>query len=526
MVRALFVLLSLVIFGLSLVLSLCLSKSFVWLALLYSPLFLIGLRDMLQTRHAILRNFPVLGHGRYLMEKIRPEINQYFVESNTDGQPFSRELRSIVYQRAKDVRQTLPFGTRHDVYVEGYEWFNHSLSPKHVDPADLRVTIGVKGTAQRYSASIFNIGAMSYGSLSKNAIKALNGGAQKSNFAHNTGEGGVSPYHLSEGGDVIYQIGTGYFGCRSENGGFDADRYRETMQSDAIKMIELKLSQGAKPGHGGILPAAKITPEISQIRGVPMGQDVLSPPSHKKFNDPRGLLHFIEELRELSGRRPVGFKLCVGHPHEFLSICKAMIAEKIFPDFICVDGGEGGTGAAPLEFSNHFGHPYKDGLHIVHQALRGFGLRDQIKVIASGRITTAFHILRASALGADLTYSSRAMMFALGCIQALECHSNKCPTGVATQDSRLVHGLDPTDKAERVANFHRNTVKAVAEMIGGMGLSSLDDVRPEYLWRRISMTENRTIDEFYPEIPIGALLKRTKLTPWAKWLDAASADHF
>ncbi len=490
------------------------------------PLIILGVRDMFQKKHAILRNFPVIGHGRYLMEKIRPEINQYFIESNTDGRPFSREERSLVYQRSKNALETLPFGTQHDVYQEGYEYFKHSLDPTHVDPSSLRVTIGGPQCTQPYSASIFNIGAMSYGSLSKNAIEALNRGTAKGDFAHNTGEGGISPYHL-KGGDLIYQVGTGYFGCRDpETGGFHEERFVKTVEPASVKMIELKLSQGAKPGHGGILPAGKNNPEIASIRGVEPYTDVNSPPSHKAFNSPKGLIEFIDRLRALAGGRPVGFKLCVGQEHEFIAICKAMIELELYPDFISVDGGEGGTGAAPLEFSNNLGSPMKNGLSFVHQTLRGFGLRKHIKLIASGRIINAFDILRASALGADITYSSRGMMFALGCIQARECHSNKCPTGVASHKQHLMVGLDPTYKSERVSNFHRKTIEAAAELLGAMGLNHLDDLRPAHLQKRLSPWETKNYAELYPMCPEGALLHKDVPDNYRHWMSIAHSGSF
>ncbi|MBX2859809.1 MAG: FMN-binding glutamate synthase family protein, partial [Vampirovibrio sp.] len=378
----------------------------------------IGYANALQTKHAIRRNFPILGEGRYLMEAVRPEINQYFVESDIEGRPFHRVQRSNVYQRAKKALNTHPFGTKHDVYQEGYEWINHSLIPVEPPHEDPRVTIGGDHCTQPYSASIFNISAMSYGSLSKNAVLALNEGAQIGRFAHNTGEGGLSPHHLKPGGDIIWQIGTGYFGCRTPEGNFCPENFKKRATLNNVKMIELKLSQGAKPGHGGILPAEKVTEEVAEIRGVKLGKDVMSPPAHQAFNTPRGLLEFLAKLRELSGGKPVGFKLCVGSKQEFLSICKAMVETGLLPDFITVDGSEGGTGAAPLEFSDSVGMPLNDGLVFVHNALVGCDLRNKIRVIASGKVTTAFDLISKLAMGADMCNSARGMMFALGCIQA------------------------------------------------------------------------------------------------------------
>ena len=450
----------------ALVFALIAVASFFWPMILWSlvlvlPIFALGMQNALQKRKAILRNFPVLGIMRYFFEEIRPEIQQYFVESDTNGTPIPRNIRSVVYQRAKMQTDTLPFGTERDVYSEGYEWVSHSLAPNHVDPTTLRVTVGGPLCTKPYSASVFNISAMSYGALSMNAIQALNGGAKLGGFYHNTGEGGLSPHHLSGGGDICWQIGTGYFGCRTADGNFAAELFRERAILEAVKMIEIKLSQGAKPSHGGILPAAKITPEIMEIRKVVAGQDVVSPPAHKAFSNPKGLLKFVAELRELSGGKPVGFKLCVGQPSEFLAICKAMVETKIYPDFITVDGGEGGTGAAPFEFSDSVGAPLEEGLTFVHNSLKGFNLRQHIRVIASGKVMTGFNLLSRIALGADMCNSARGMMLALGCIQARRCNTNNCPTGVATSDKQLMHGLDPSDKKVRIYNYQRHTVSRI-----------------------------------------------------------------
>ena len=412
-----------------------------WSLVFFIPVIGLGLIDYFQTRQTIRRNFPFIGRARYLFELIRPELHQYFVESNSEGVPYSREERSVVYQRAKRTLDTLPFGTQKDVYANGYEWVNHSLRPTHLTPEKMRISIGGPDCQQPYNASLYNISAMSYGALSRNAILALNGGAKDGHFAHNTGEGGISPYHLENGGDLVWQIGTGYFGCRNEDGTFNRESYQENAQRLEVKMIELKLSQGAKPGHGGILPAAKVSEEISKIRHVPMGKDVISPPGHSAFSTPIEMLNFIAELRSLSGGKPVGIKLCVGKRREFLAICKAMHMTGITPDFIMVDGGEGGTGAAPLEFSNHVGTPTIDGLIFVHNALVGYSLRDKIKVGAAGKVTTAFGMIKRLSLGADIVFAARSMMLALGCIQALKCNTNECPTGVATQRPQLTAGL-------------------------------------------------------------------------------------
>jgi glutamate synthase domain-containing protein 2 len=475
--------------------------------ILVGPIILIGTIDLIQTKHAIRRNFPVLGHGRYLMELIRPEINQYFVESNKDGVPFNREARSIVYQRAKGQVDTLPFGTQSNVYAGDYEWINHSLVPKPTLKSEPRILVGGKDCLQPYSASIFNVSAMSYGSLSQNAVLALNGGAKIGGFAHNTGEGGLSPYHLQPGGDIIWQVGTGYFSCRNKDGTFSESEFEKRAKLPNVKMIEIKLSQGAKPGHGGILPAKKVTPEIAQIRGIEMGFDVLSPPAHTAFDSPTGLLEFVARLRKLSGGKPVGFKLCMGKRREFFAITKAMLETKILPDFITIDGAEGGTGAAPLEFSNSVGTPLNDGLIFLHNALTGINVRDQIKIIASGKVTTGFNLASKLALGADMCNSARGMMFALGCIQALRCNTNACPTGVATQDPDLVKGLNVKDKATRVANFHKGTVHSFLEVLGACGLSHPNQLRPWHIQRRVSSTEVKHYGEIYDYLEPGDLLK-------------------
>lgn len=497
-----------------------------WILLLTGPLLILGFRDFFQTKQTIKRNFPLVGNFRYLFEAIRPEINQYFVESNTDGVPFSREQRSLVYQRAKHSLDTLPFGTQKNVYEPGYEWINHSLVPTHISSDSLRILIGGKDTKHPYNASLLNISAMSYGSLSKNAVLALNGGAADGNFAHNTGEGGISPYHLKHQGDLIWQIGTGYFGCRTDDGKFSPEGFRDNASRPSVKMIEIKLSQGAKPGHGGILPAAKVTKEISEIRHVPMGVDVISPPSHSAFSNPIELLEFVAQLRELSGGKPVGFKLCIGKRREFISICKAMIKTGIIPDYISIDGGEGGTGAAPIEFSNHLGSPTVEGLIFAHNALIGFGVRDKLRLLASGKIVSGFGVVKLLALGADATYSARAMMLALGCIQALRCNSNHCPAGVATQNAQLNAGLVVSNKRIRVAQFHKETIESVAHLLGAMGLDSPEEIRAWHIMRRISPCETRHYGELYEYLSPGDLLKDDLPKSYARAVQAAAAESF
>jgi glutamate synthase domain-containing protein 2 len=480
-----------------------------WILILMSPLIMIGYRDIFQKKHSIKRNFPLIGNLRYLLEKIRPEIMQYFVETDTEGRPINRIFRSIVYQRAKNVNDTAPFGTQMDVYEQGYEWMEHSIYAKSLnqDMVLPRVIIGSTACKKPYSASLFNISAMSFGALSKNAILALNKGAQMGNFAHNTGEGGISPYHFENGGDLIWQIGTGYFGCRNKEGNFDPDLFSVNASLDNVKMIELKISQGAKPGHGGILPANKNTFEIAAIRGVEPYTEIDSPSSHSAFSSPLELLNFLQLLRDLSGGKPIGFKLCIGKKHEFIDICRAMISTGIKPDFITVDGGEGGTGAAPVEFSNSLGMPLRDGLAFVYDSLAGYDLKKDIKLIAAGKIFTGFHLAKVLALGADLCNSARGMMLALGCIQALQCNTNKCPVGVATQDKSLMNGLDPEDKAVRVYNYHKATMRSFTELLAATGLHNPDELSRCHIYRRVNMNTVMQYNEIYPEIHVGSYLK-------------------
>jgi glutamate synthase domain-containing protein 2 len=438
-------------------------------------LIIVGYCNTIQEKHAILRNFPVLGYFRYLFEMIAPEIQQYFIERTTDGKPFSRNQRSLVYQRAKNIDATSPFGTQLDLNHCNYEGIKHSMFPASVNHELPRVLVGGPDCKQPYSASLLNISAMSFGSLSENAIVALNKGAQKGNFYHNTGEGGLTDYHLS-GGDVTWQIGTGYFGCRNAEGGFDADKFSEKANLEAVKMIEIKLSQGAKPGHGGVLPAAKNTVQIARIRGVEPNTTILSPPSHSAFQNAKELVEFIAHLRELSNGKPIGFKLCIGETSEFEDLCNEMIHLNCYPDFITVDGAEGGTGAAPLEFADGVGMPFEPALIFVNKTLVRLGIRDKIRVICSGKIISGYSILRAIALGGDMCNSARGFMFSLGCIQALRCNNNECPTGVATQNKMLMKGLVVTDKSERVYHFHKNTLHSANELLAAAGKNSFGEV--------------------------------------------------
>lgn len=514
-------LLILVLIGLSL-----LWPVWFYLLLLTLLLTLLGYYDMWQKKHTVLRLYPLVGRFRYLFESIRPEIQQYFVEDDVSGTPVSREFRSLIYQRAKGVQDTRPFGTQFDVYRVGYEWCNHSLNPTSLLTEEPRVFFGEERCAQPYSASRFNISAMSYGALSKHAILALNRGAKIGGFYHNTGEGGLSPYHLQEGGDLVWQIGTGYFSCRDHQGHFDRTLFQKNAQHAQVKMIELKLSQGAKPGHGGVLPAAKLTQEIADIRHVPMGRDVLSPSSHSAFSNPLEMMLFIEELRTLSGGKPVGFKLSVGKIEEFFAICKAMLQTGIVPDFITVDGGEGGTGAAPIEFTNSLGMPLREALNVVHSALVGCGLREQTRIIASGKAFSAFHVFRLLALGADTVNSARGMMFALGCIQSRSCNKDSCPTGVATQDPRRYKALDIEDKGLRVANYQQSLIDNLLELTSAAGIESPESISAQDICRRVSTTEVKTLAEIYPCLEKKAFLHKTAPEKWQQAWNQADASRW
>lgn len=492
----------------------------------FGGLGLLGLRDLFNTRHAVLRNYPIAAHLRFILEEIRPEMRQYFFEDEKTGTPFSRDKRAVVYQRAKMALDKRPFGTQYEVYEQGHEWLHHSLVAHDPVREAPRVAIGGPDCTQPYSASVLNISAMSFGSLSPNAIRALNKGARMGGFAHDTGEGGFSPYHAEHGGDIIWEIGSGYFGARNPDGTFSPERFAETASLPQIRMVELKLSQGAKPGHGGVLPAAKVSAEIARIRGVKMGEDCVSPPRHSAFSTPVEMMRFVAEMRRLSGGKPAGFKLCVGQLHEFLAICKAMLETGITPDFIVVDGAEGGTGAAPLEFMDHVGVPLREGLSLVHNALVGVGLRDRIRLGASGKIASAFDMARAFALGADWCNSARGFMFALGCIQSLSCHTDRCPTGVATQDPTRARALVVPDKAERVASFHAATLHALAELVAAAGLDHPSALQPEHICRRITPSRVMSFAELYPPLAPGALLRGTEDPRFAAAWAVADAQSF
>jgi glutamate synthase domain-containing protein 2 len=473
-------------------------------------LFLVGLgmRDMRQTHHSVLRNYPVMGHLRFLLEFIRPEIRQYFIESDREAAPFSRQQRSLVYQRSKGAQDKRPFGTQLDVHAQGYEWINHSIAPSVVPGHDFRITVGEHNAmcTQPYSASVFNISAMSFGALSANAILALNQGAKRGGFAHDTGEGSISVHHRVHGGDLIWEIGSGYFGCRNEDGTFNADRFADNARDPQVKMIEIKLSQGAKPGHGGVLPGAKVTPEIAAARGVPVGVDCVSPARHSAFTTPMEMLRFIAKLRELSGGKPVGFKLCIGHPWEWFALAKAMLETGYLPDFIVVDGAEGGTGAAPLEFTDHVGAPLQEGLLLVHNTLVGLNLRDRIRLGCAGKVISAFDIARMMALGADWCNSARGFMFALGCLQAQTCHTGHCPTGVTTQDPHRARALVVPTKAERVWRFHEYTLDALKELVQAAGVQHPGEITARHIVRRVSDQDVKLLANLLPFLKPGELL--------------------
>jgi glutamate synthase domain-containing protein 2 len=490
------------------------------------PLLVLGLFDLIQPNHAILRNYPIIGHIRFMLEAIRPELRQYIIEDERDPLPFSRESRALVYRRAKGVHDAQPFGTVKDVGAVGYGWISHSIRPKSLSGHNFRVTIGGPGCRQPYSASVLNISGTSFGAVSANAIMAFNLGAKMGGFAHNTGEGSISKYHRRHGGDIVWQVATGYFGCRTRDGDFDPEAFQRQALDPQVKMIQIKLSQGAKPGHGGVLPKAKITAEIAETRGVGRDADCVSPAAHKAFSTPRELIAFIERLRELSGGKPTGLKLAVGHRYEFLAIVKAMLETGVTPDFIDVDGGEGGTGAAPAELSNHVGLPLNEGLSFVHNALVGVDMRERIKLGASGKLVSAFDLCRVFAIGADYALSARSFMFAAGCIQSRSCHTNNCPTGVATQDPLRQRALVVSDKAPRVANFHRNTLRALAELLGAAGLSHPDELKPWHLQIRHQSGAILRGDDVYPHVGRGAILAGQMNDALRREWDRARADTF
>ena len=501
----------------------------VWFAIgaaIFGLLALLGLYDLFQMRHTLWRNYPIMARVRWIAEELRPFFRAYIVESDTEGRPFNHEERSMVYRRAKNVSSVEPFGSQLDIDRPPYEWLSHSIAARHPKTEDPRVMVGAPGTAKPYSASVFNISAMSFGSLGAHAVEALNRGAAKGGFYHDTGEGGVSRYHRAGGGDLVWELGSGYFGCRAPDGSFDAERFRDVAADDQIKMIEIKLSQGAKPGHGGVLPGTKVTPEIAEARGIPIGQTCFSPPAHTSFSTPTGLMDWVGQLRELSGGKPVGMKFCVGNRWEVLAICKAIIATGIKPDFIVVDGGEGGTGAAPAEFMDHVGAPLRQGLVLVRNALVGCGLKDDIRLAASGKQISAFSMAASMALGADWINTARGFMFSLGCIQSLNCHNNTCPTGIATTDTSRQRGLVIPDKAERVYNFHRNTVRALMEVVGSAGCEHPGELTPRHIMHRVTEDIAEPGHRAYKLLDTGVLLDDPGSTPLTREWSMAQAESF
>lgn len=492
------------------------------------PIVIIGVYDVLSVKHTVLRNYPVLGHLRYVLEYIRPEIQQYFIATDHSEAPFTREIRSIIYQRSKNVNDTVPFGTKQKLTEPGYEFFDQSIMPTKFITEQLRVEVGGPQCKKPYSASILNVSAMSFGALSSAAILALNKGAKKGNFYHNTGEGGLSRYHNEGGGDLVWQIGTSYFGCRTKDGNFDPHKFKKQACQDNVKMIEIKISQGAKPSHGGVLPKAKISPEIAEVRGISREYDCVSPPYHKEFSTPIGLLKFVERLRELSEGKPIGLKMCIGKPEEFMAICKAMVKTKILPDFITIDGSEGGTGAAPLEFTSRLGKTLDESLILVHNCLTGIGVRDKIKIIGSGKIATGFNIASKLCIGADICNCARPMMFALGCIQSLNCNTNRCPTGIATQNKFRARGLNVEDKHIRVYYFHKNTIRSFKELVEALGVDNISRLTPELLHKRETNGNSKTYKELYTYIKNGCLLKKkySAPEPYAHLWRISSAEKF
>ena len=497
----------------------------IYFLILVIPFIALGLYDI-QSRHNVLRNYPVIGHFRYMFEFVRPEIQQYFVQTNLSGRPYNRELRTLIYERSKNEEDTHPFGTEHDISSQFYEYAQQSLNVKKVAEEESRIVVGGSECKQPYNAARINISAMSFGALSKTAILSLNLGAKMGNFFHNTGEGGLSPYHLANGGDIVWQLGTAYFGCRDAEGNFDEKEFVEKANLDVVKMIEIKISQGAKPSHGGVLPKEKISAEIAEIRGVPRDIDCLSPPTHKEFSTPRGLLDFVQRLRKLTHGKPIGFKLCIGRRSEFMSICKAMLATGITPDFITVDGAEGGTGAAPLEYTNRLGVPINEGLAFVQNCLVGTNLRDKLRVIASGKVATGFDVTTKIALGADMCNMARPMMFAVGCIQALRCNTNTCPTGVATQNPHRARAIIPKYKWEHVKNLQANTMKSFLDITGAMGASSPNELNARMINYRITDGESKTFYEVFNYVEPGNFLTDDVHPFYKPHWDAASAERF
>lgn len=488
-------------------------------------LALFGALD-LASNHNVLRNYPILGHLRYMMEFVRPELRQYFFESETSGRPFNREQRQVINARADGKSDTSPFGTRRDIEDAGYDFVQHSMAPKDVAGRYKRIMIGGPQCSQPYDSSRLNISAMSFGSLSGNAVLAMNKGAKLGGFAQDTGEGAISPYHREHGGDIIWEIASGYFGCRNKDGSFNADQFEDKACTEQVKMIEIKLSQGAKPGHGGLLPGSKVNQEIAETREIEVGEDCLSPASHPEFDTPVGLMQFVAKLRKLCGGKPVGFKLCLGKQYEFMAVCKAMLETGIQPDFITVDGAEGGTGAAPTEFEDFIGTYINEALPFVHNCLVGIGKRDEIVVIASGKVAMGFDMVEKIALGADMCNAARPFMFSVGCIQALRCHTNTCPTGVTTQNPARTRSLDVAVKALRVRNYHDATLKSFLDIIGAMGIDSPDRLKPEHIYHRPEHGPAETYRAIHPAVAGGDFLADQIPESYAADWSRANAQSF
>ena len=493
------------------------------LTLIYS---VVGAYDLFFSAHTLNRLYPVIAYFRYFFESVRVEIKQYFIANDTEEMPFNREQRNLVYRRSKGVTDTLPFGTQRDLMQTNYQSLWHSMAPTTVKDEAKRISVGGPQCTKPYLASLLNVSAMSYGALSAHAIEALNLGAKLGGFYHNTGEGGVSPYHLKHGGDLVWQLGTGLFGCRTNDGRFNPEAFAETALLDQVKMIEIKLSQGAKPGHGGVLPKEKITDEIAAIRGVSKDRDCVSPAINPECTTPLELLHFVSQLRELSGGKPIGIKLCIGNPAEFLCFAKAMLETQIYVDFITVDGAEGGTGAAPVEFSNRLGLTCLEGTYFVNNTLVGLGIRNLVKVIASGKTATGFDILNKIATGADMVNAARTFMMSVGCIQSRQCDTNKCPTGVATQDQNRSKAIDIQVKSRRVASFQHHTLHSLFELVGSMGLDDTSKLTYNMLKRRTpnGMLESNT--HTVPELSSHQLVQGPLGGMWQTWWSQASSESF
>ncbi len=502
------------------------SPAWLFLFCILFPLAWVGVFDITQKHHSLLRNYPLVASVRWMFEAVRPYLRQYIVEGDLDGTPYNRQARTLVYARSKGQEDRQPFGTELDTQASEYEWMTHSLAPMPVEEEPFRVRVGGSECTKPYDAAVLNISAMSFGSLGRNAIEALNLGAKQGGFYHDTGEGGLSPYHRIHGGDIVWELGSGYFGCRNRDGSFSPERFAEKALDPQLKMIEIKLSQGAKPGHGGVLPAAKVTKEISLIRGIEMGEDCISPSRHPAFNTPAQMMEFVARLRELSGGKPVGIKMCVGHPSETFAIAKAMLHTGIRPDFVVVDGSEGGTGAAPQELADHMGMPLREGLVIMRNALVGAGLRDKVRLAAAGKVTSGFSMAANMAVGADWCNAARAFMFSLGCVMSMRCHTGGCPTGVTTNDPHLQRGLVVEDKAQRVTHFQQQTVAALADLVAAAGLAHPSELAPHHVWHRLTPVEAKPLDKLYPFLATGVLLEAPEATCYSAEWAAADPDSF